>query len=160
MNYQEALARDIAGVPTGSDAEQAAVARFGAFFAKLSEEAVRDRLAETYAENVWFNDTLKTVEGRAALEEYFLVTVRNGLASAVVDQHVRAGDDHYFRWRMEIRFRMFRRGRPQQSIGITHVRFNQKGLIVLHQDYWDSAAGFFVHVPVVGWGIRWISGRL
>jgi hypothetical protein len=32
--------------------------------------------------------------------------------------------------------------------------------VVLHQDYWDSAAGLFEHVPVVGRLIRTVKSRL
>jgi hypothetical protein len=32
--------------------------------------------------------------------------------------------------------------------------------VLLHQDYWDSTAGLFQHVPALGTGIRAIKARL
>jgi hypothetical protein len=40
---------------------------------------------------------------------------------------------------------------------MTHLKFNREGRIVLHQDYWDSTAGFFEYVPILGPVIRWIK---
>ncbi len=61
---------------------------------------------------------------------------------------------------MDVRYRKFHRGKTVRTIGMTHVRFNPEGQVILHQDYWDSAAGLFEYVPVVGGGIRLIKSRL
>ena len=41
-----------------------------------------------------------------------------------------------------------------------HLRFNDAGQVVLHQDFWDSSQGFFEHVPILGAMIRWVRNRL
>jgi hypothetical protein len=51
-------------------------------------------------------------------------------------------------------------GETVQSIGMSHIRFNSAGQVVLHQDYWDSGSNLFEHIPVVGWLIRRIKARL
>ena len=43
---------------------------------------------------------------------------------------------------------------------MTQLRFNSDGLVVLHQDYWDSAGGFYDHLPVVGGLLAWIRSML
>ena len=68
--------------------------------------------------------------------------------------------NYYFRWQMTIRFKRLARGEEQRSIGMTHVRFDPEGKVVLHQDFWDSAAGLFEHVPVLGWMLRRVKQRL
>ena len=139
----------------------AALGRFADFFADLSPENVRERIASTYAESLYFNDTLKTLRTRDALEEYMLET-----AAAVTSTHVQIQDvgvsdgGYYVRWVMEIRFKKLASGRPTRSVGVSHLRFDQSGRIILHQDHWDSAAGLYQHVPVLGWMIRKLKERL
>ena len=139
-------------------------------------EAIKDRMAKegfspdkvdrlidhTFASDGWFNDTLKTVQGREALRSY----LRH---SAEAVQHCRVqildilsndSGDYYIRWTMVIRFRRFKPDTDTQTIGISHLRFNGAGLVVLHQDYWDSSAGLFEHIPLLGMGIRAIKRRV
>ena len=52
------------------------------------------------------------------------------------------------------------KGETITTPGITLVRFDRSGRILIHQDYWDSTTGLFEHVPVLGYGIRAIKARL
>lgn len=40
------------------------------------------------------------------------------------------------------------------------LRFDSKGLVCLHQDYWNSTAGTVELVPVLGWLISKIKALL
>jgi hypothetical protein len=42
--------------------------------------------------------------------------------------------------------------------GMSHLRFDEKGMIVFHQDYWDSSL-VFERLPVIGFVLRWIKSR-
>ena len=53
-----------------------------------------------------------------------------------------------------------RKGEVIRTIGMTQIRFNAEGKVVLHQDYWDSAAGFFEHLPVTNQMINTVKKRL
>lgn len=46
------------------------------------------------------------------------------------------------------------------TIGMSHLRFDGAGKVVLHQDFWDSTRGIFEHVPLIGNGIRAVKKRL
>ena len=70
----------------------------------------------------------------------------------------RSGANYYVRWTMEVRFKGARDS--VFTIGMTQLRFNEQGLIVFHQDFWDSTAGFFEHLPVLGSAIRWIKTKI
>lgn len=141
--------------------EQAAIRRFKDFLSSFTKEKLRRDTRHVYSQDAYLNDTLKTVRGSAAIEEYFLGSLANTESITVAFTDVaRSGDEYYFRWVMEVRFRKFHRGRTVRTIGMTHVRFNHEGQVILHQDYWDSAAGLFEHVPVLGGGIRFIKSRL
>lgn len=156
--YQTALARtDPAEI--GSADEQSAIARFKDLFSVLSPEKVRDKASEVYAENAYFNDTLKTVIGAEAIEDYLLESARRAASVTVrFDDTVGKEGEYYFRWTMHIRFE--EGSEPVRSIGMTHIRFNEDGKVVLHQDYWDAASGLFEHLPVIGGMIRLVKGRL
>lgn len=148
--------------PAGSAAEAAAIARFRQFFSDFSPNKVEQLLDPTYAEDVWFNDTLKTVEGRAALKHYLKDSAAAVEACRVeIHEVIRSAEaDYWFRWSMIIRFKRFRRGVDTHSIGMSHLRFDRDGRVRLHQDYWDSTQGLFQHIPVLSTLIGLIKRRL
>lgn len=146
----------------GSPEEAAAIARFQRFFADFSPNKIASLLEQTYSADVWFNDTLKTIRGTAQLREYLRHSAE-AVESCTVEVHETLNNnlgDYYVRWTMSIRFKKFKRGQTTQTIGISHLRFNEQGLVCLHQDYWDSTAGIFEHIPVLGWLIGKIKARL
>ena len=59
-----------------------------------------------------------------------------------------------------IRFKRFKSNQDTQTIGMSHLRFNREGLVQLHQDYWDSTAGLFEHIPLLGAAIGMIKRRV
>lgn len=158
FSYQKSLqSHPGAYLPPGSVAEKQALDRFSRFFGHLNEANARELTRETYANEFYFYDTLKELHTVAELEEYFLETARNTESvTARIDDVARSGNDFYVRWTMEIRLKKFQRGRTLTSVGMTHLRFNEEGKIILHHDYWDAASGFYQYVPVLGGGIRYI----
>ncbi len=166
MPYEQALAesRRRHGTPLvpGSAPETVALDRFRAFFSTFSPDKVDRLLAATYAPDVWFNDTLKEIEGLAALAPYLRESSEAVAACTVkIDEIIANGSgDYYVRWTMMIRFKRFARGKDTHSIGISQLRFNSDGLVVFHQDFWNAADGLFQYVPLLGAGIRAIKRRL
>jgi hypothetical protein len=149
------------GVDPGSREEANGLKRFTNLFSELSPERIRERVRDVYADDVYFNDTLKEIRGIDALEGY-LVESAEAVESCTVDVEDVASHDgnYYVRWIMDIRFKRFAQGKTTRSIGVSHLRFDARGKIVLHQDYWDAASGLFEHVPLIGYGIRKIKARV
>lgn len=146
------------GANLQGQSEKAAIQRLQDFLSNLHEENIRKNTSATYAEDAFLNDTLKTEVGAAAIEKYFLGTAANADEIRVEFADVaRSGNDYYFRWVMDVKFKKFHRGKSFRTIGVTHARFDENGKVILHQDYWDSTTGFFQHVPVLGAGIRYIK---
>ncbi|MGA1194146.1 MAG: hypothetical protein ACO3ZG_07195 [Kiritimatiellia bacterium] len=145
----------------GGAVEQEGFARFKEFWRDLSEERVKEWLPQVYAENVWFNDTVKTITNRAELLDYMLHTASMVKSTSVEVRDIAITDaGYYVRWVMTVEPSNTRYGDKWVSIGMTHIRLNAAGEVILHQDYWDSAGGMYEHFPVLGWMIRNIKARL
>ncbi len=140
---------------------EAGVEKFGMSFADLTHEEIDSKMAELYAESLYFNDTIHTFTRREDLVQYFRRT-GEGLTSSRVEVHdvVENGPDVYVRWLMEIEFRALGRDIKSSSIGMTHLRFNEDGQVILHQDFWDGANALYAHIPIVGFAIRRVQNRL
>lgn len=162
MDYLTAVQRiDVAGPPSGSDEEEAAVERITGVLSDFKAPDFRAKIRQTYAEKLYFNDTLTTIRDLDELERY-LVKSGKALKEGTVDflDHVRSGDDHYLRWRMNLRFKKIDPRELKQSVGMSHIRFDNSGRVILHKDFWDAAGGFFEHLPILGWGITKVKKRL
>ena len=151
--------RDQTGVALSATELERGMARFRGFFENVTLESVREKTPELYAEEVWFNDTLKTLRGRQAVESYFLKTLDHveSFRTSVDDVAV-SGANVYVRWTMDVRFQGAKES--VRTIGMTMLRFDGEGRVVLHQDFWDPAAGFYEHLPVLGGVLRWIKSKI
>lgn len=160
--YREALARtrDAASLEHGSAREAEALDRFRALLSDISVDNIRAHALDVYAADAVLDDTLQTIRGAEAIRDYFVETAKK-VRSCTVDFEDLAvsGDDYYFRWTMHIRFKGLGGGETQSSIGVSQIRFDADGKVILHQDFWDSNRGFFEHVPVLGALIRGIKNR-
>jgi len=146
----------------GSSEEARALQTFATFFSSFAPGRVDELLHLTYSQDVYFNDTLKTVRGRANLAHYLRES-----AAAVEDCRVTIEDstrtadgDYLVRWKMMIRFKKLRRGVDTWTVGVSHLRFDAEGRVAYHQDYWNAADGIYEHVPLLGWMIRALKRRL
>lgn len=149
-DFQAAVDRATGPGPgEGTAAEKAAVQRVKDFLGSLTPENVQANTSKVYAGEAYFNDTLKTLNGVEAIEEYLVHTAEtvNGI-TVEFDDVARSGPDFYFRWRMDFQAPKLRGGETIRTIGITQIRFDDEGKVLLHQDYWDSMAGLFEHLPV------------
>ncbi len=164
-DYEAALAatadRTARCVPADQDEAAHVAETFRRLFAEFTPDAVPPAVEAAYAEDVWFDDTLKTIHRREELASYLAHSASLCDDFEVTVHEARGADgDFLVRWRMRIKFKRFRRGEWTDSIGVTHLRLDADGRILLHQDYWDAARGLFEHVPVLGWGIRTIKARV
>jgi SnoaL-like domain len=149
-------------VVPGSETERAAIDRLKRFLGEWGVESLRTSTLQVYAPDAWLNDTLKTVRGATNIQSYFLSTAQNTESLTVqFDDVTRSGDGlYYFRWVMDNRLKSVAKGETLRTLGITVIRFDAQGRVLIHQDYWDSAAGLFDHIPLVGYGVRAVKARL
>lgn len=163
VSFQEAMdaTSKVRDPACGSCTEQAAIQRFEDYLAHLDEKTAREQTEKVYAPDAFLNDTLKTVHGAPAIRDYFIKTAK-GLDSMTVrfDDVAVSGGNYYFRWTMDTRMKNLAKGKTVRTIGMTLVRFDQEGRVILHQDFWDSAQGVWNHVPALGPAIHWIRSKI
>ncbi len=137
------------------------VASFSAGYGDLTQDELAERIRELYAPDLYFNDTIHTFNDRDALVDYLVRTGESLDESRVeVRQVVRDGADVFLRWSMEFRTRAAGKDIHSQSIGMTQLRFDEQGRVVLHQDFWDSGHALYAHLPIVGFFVRRAHNRL
>jgi len=147
------------GVVLDAQAEQEAIGRFGAFFADVSVASIRSQIERFYAPDVYFNDTLKALRGRPAVEAYLLrMPQHTDFVRTKILDHSHSGANYYVRWIMDVRYKGAKG--TVRTMGMTLLRFDKTGRVVLHQDFWDSSTGFYEYLPVLGGVMRWIQSKI
>jgi len=144
-----------------TDITEAMTDRFVVFFSQ--EQAPGGETpdpATLYGEPLYFSDTLLTTEDREAALAHLrrMHDSTESLEVTVLDRLV-DGQDAYLIWQMTAVFTPVSGSVTSNSIGVTHLRFDTDGRIILQQDFWDSAAGLYQHVPVLGGLIGAVQGR-
>ncbi len=138
----------------------AAAERVASFFENLSVERLVE-LPQLYAPDAWFKDPFNEVRGRVAIERIFqhmYVQVHDPRFD-VTDRVVDTGGAVLV-WTFRFRFRGWRSGIEQSVRGVTHLRFDPQGRIVLHRDYWDAAEELYAKLPVLGPVVRRLRRRI
>lgn len=138
-----------------------AMTRFTAMWASLTASRIREHIRSVYDETIWFNDTVHTITDLDRLEAYLVDTAeRVDSCKVTIDQIVHEGPDTFIRWWMTIRLPGSTEEEAMVSAGMSHLRFNPEGRVILHQDFWDAAGGLYEHIPGIGWILRQIRARM
>lgn len=146
---------------SSSQAIEKGIETFQDFFSELTEERVNEKVSQVYAPKAYLNDTLKEVRGVDAIRDYFIENARAVESCRVeVNDVAVSGESRYLRWTMEIEFKKLKKGQLTRSEGVSHLKFDENGLVTYHQDYWDSASAFFEHLPLLGGLIRLVRNRI
>ncbi len=162
-NYDEALKKtdpqQIASLKAASDEEKKAVQQFREVYKVFSAERIRSDVRTLYREDAYFRDGFREVRGIDAIEKYFVSSTDAFLECTfdIQDSAVHEGN-YYFRWVMTLVLKRSK-GERIQIAGMSHVRFDERGKIIFHQDYWDTGI-IYEEAPVLGRLITWIRKRI
>ncbi|MBX3635875.1 MAG: nuclear transport factor 2 family protein [Rubrivivax sp.] len=135
------------------------VARVVAFYERL-QPADLARLAQLYADGVYFKDPFNEVRGVAAVRrvfEHMFATLE--APRFIVHERVVQGTQAFLTWDFVFRLR----GRSGEEIrvrGATHLRLAADGRVAEHRDYWDAAEELYEKLPVLGTLMRWLKRRV
>ncbi len=137
-----------------------ALANFCAFFNKL-DNTCTEKLYEVYTEEIVFNDPLRHIEGRNALERYFSNMYEN-IERCQFTYHTRQQQDNqaFVTWTMEFVHPRLANGQPICVEGCSALTFADDGRVARHRDYFDAGAMLYEHLPLMGRIIRWLKQRV
>ncbi|UTW46264.1 nuclear transport factor 2 family protein [bacterium SCSIO 12696] len=156
QNYQNALARYPGTLASDED-----IQRFASVYGDLKSKELNESINSLYAESLYFNDTFNTFEHRNELRDYLVHTANNLITSeVVVDDVARSGNEVYLRWTMTISLSVKGKVINSESAGVTHLRFNPNGKVIVHQDFWDGVDGFYQHLPYLGGATKLLREQL
>ena len=147
-------------IPSTSEHSDPA-SHFSLVFKDFHLDAKEAKIREVYADTFYFNDTFKTFRTIDELIPYMEETAENVKTTTVEILDVSKSDsDYYLRWKMIMEFTAKGRDIRSVSVGMTQLRFNEQGKVILHQDYWDGAEGFYQHLPYIGYFVRKVRDSL
>lgn len=133
--------------------------RFSGIMNQFKAEDVKSRAMSHFAENLYFNDTWHTFTDVESLGNYLYRTgERVHSIEVLVDDVVVSNKNAYVRWTMS--FIIDEGDTPINSVGMTHLQFNENKKIVVYQDYWDGIEGFYRTLPVIGPVLSMIRKKL
>jgi hypothetical protein len=163
--YKAALERTDPSVlpppPEGSEAEREMLRRFEDLFSDYSRETIEANFDAVYAAELYFRDAFRGFSSSAEVKAYLL----HGLeplekCEFVFNRIVRSGGEFYVDWTMRLDFKNTPSGTWEESIGMTHVRFNEAGKVVFHQDYWDPTDIVYRRIPIARSLIAYVKARM
>jgi hypothetical protein len=126
------------------------------FYENLSPQSLQT-LSEVYASQARFRDPFNDVQGTQAITHIFDdMFKRAHQPRFVITGRVQQGLQAFVTW--DFSFGMGGQVRVVQ--GCSQLRFDAEGLVLDHRDYWDTANELYVHLPVVGWLMRWLRRKL
>jgi len=145
----------------GSDAEVAMLGRFEALFTNYSYENLEVNIERVYAPDVYFRDAFKQFDSAAGVKKYILA----GLAPLdacefVFNRIIRSEGEFYVDWTMRLDFKKTPPGTWEETIGMTHIRFNSEGQVIFHQDYWDPTDIVYRRIPIARQLIAYVKKKL
>lgn len=137
---------------------QAALDHLIAVYGALNPESV-SRLGACYANEARFRDPFNDVVGRPAIERVFAHMFAQVEAPRfeVTDRFL-VDEQAVLLWTLH--FRSSRLGPGRHAIrGVSHLRFDEHGRVVWHEDHWDPAAQLYARLPLIGPLLRWLARR-
>ena len=132
------------------------VAALAAWYETLTPESLA-RVGEHYAANAWFKDPFNEASGLDAIRRVFAHMFET-LEEPRFAVHERVVNDEGALLTWEFGFRL--RGRQLRVRGASHLKFNGRGKVVYHRDYWDTSEELYAKLPLLGALMRWLRRRL
>lgn len=148
-------------VPAAGSAEEAAMLeRFEHLFVHYTAENLAANLKSVYAERVYFRDAFKQLDSVHEIEDYLIEGLKPmHTVKFVFNRVIRTDNEFYIDWTMKLKFKKT----PdvwEESIGMTHIRFNAEGKVIFHQDYWDPTDIVYRRIPIAKQLIAYVKSKL
>ena len=164
-DYKAALERSspaLFQLPAAGSAEEATMlAGIEDLFTNYTHENLSSKTTEVYAKEVYFRDAFKQFSHPEEIRDYML----HGLepltaAEFIFNRVIRSGGEFYIDWTMRLDFKSTPAGTWEESIGMSHIRYNSKGEVIFHQDYWDPTDIVYRRIPIAKQLIAYTKGKM
>ena len=133
-----------------------AVRAYIAFFEALRPASLNE-LDRYFASDVHFRDPFNDVTGRDAVRRIFEhMYMHTEEPRFIVEGWMCKDNTASLRWQFQCRLE----GLAISVPGMSFVRFDDRGKITEHIDYWDPAAGIYEQLPLLGSLMRYLRRRL
>jgi hypothetical protein len=128
------------------------------FFESLTPQSAR-QIGDFYAEDACFRDPFNEVRGVAGIRQIFEHMFDQVCEPRFrIAERVWADNGAFLTWDFTFRFRP---GAPVVKVrGSSHLKFDARGKVAYHCDYWDAAGELYEKVPVLGALMRLLRRRL
>lgn len=125
------------------------------WYATLSPSSL-DNIGQYYCANAHFKDPFNDVQGLAAIEKIF----RHMFSSTeqpwfAFKDMVLQEQQAFLSWE----FHFCLRGKQYTILGGSFLRFDERGLVEEHRDYWDAAEELWQKLPLIGGIVRCLRGK-
>lgn len=145
----------------GSPEESAMLGALENLFTDYTYANLEANVTRVYAEQIYFRDAFKQLDSAEAVRDYLL----HGLEPVsgvrfVFNRVIRSGGEFYVDWTMAIDFKKTPPGTWEESMGVSHFRFNSEGQVIFHQDYWDPTDIVYKRIPLVKQLIAYVKRKL
>ena len=134
-------------------------ARVKEAYQSLGTEHLSD-IESLYASDIYFEDPLHAVQGRAALMQYFTKQFANLEKCAFKFHSTIVNDtDVFMTWTMFLNHPKLRGGETVRVEGSSYLR-TRNGKVYYHRDYFDLGSMLYENVPLLGHIIRKLKSRV
>ncbi|MEO7386163.1 MAG: nuclear transport factor 2 family protein [Gammaproteobacteria bacterium] len=163
-SYERALERTAPAAVTlapGSAQERQAFDRLQRYFDGMTAASVQEQTASVYAPGGYLNDTLVGIDGADRIRAYFSHTMeRTRLLKVAFLERAPVGTDWYVRWRMTVAADGLNGGSEVVTYGMSQLRFDAAGRLLIHKDFWDAGSGLYEQLPGIGSVVRRVRGAV
>ncbi|MFZ4405098.1 MAG: nuclear transport factor 2 family protein [Pseudobdellovibrionaceae bacterium] len=114
-----------------------------------------DRLDQFYDPKVVFTDPVTQIQGLPNLKKYYTHAYRKVISIRFEFSDIlQEGCDYSAPWTMHLAVKGLNAGQEFNVSGLSHLKFNDKGLVVYHRDYVDLGEMVYERLPLLGALIR------
>ena len=125
------------------------------WYRTLTPESVK-LAVNFYHPEAHFKDPFNEVTGVAEIMHIFdhmFVTTQNPRFS--IHDIIQENQQAFVSWTFEFELK----GAKYSILGASHLKFDARGLVIEHRDYWDAAEELFQKLPLIGGTVRWLRAQ-
>lgn len=129
------------------------IENYCAFFASLTSDFKDETFYEIFASDVVFEDPFQcvcSVDKIITVFRHMYTTLNH--PKFIIKESMSHEKSGYIRWEFIYDTNRFE--------GVSHVVFNDEGLVVSHRDFWDAASNVYETIPLLGSLLRLIKYKI